>query len=151
MTDEKTVTLPASDVECLLLAAAAVKEIEANLVSMGRDPTFMRRKGHIEEAFDRINKARREETRVIEDPEYNEPPGPGMVEVLRMLEAGQRFDAPPTQPDIAGLIRRRMIVMGTKETYIKWGDRTVSVDSPPGIAYKLTERGRNFLYPTQEE
>jgi hypothetical protein len=162
MTDEKTVTLLASDVECLLLASAAVKEIEAKLVSMGRDPTFMRRKGHIEEAFNRINRARREETRVVEDPEHDALMTPDMVNFLHdMARTGAWPSSPqPTHPTIAGLLRRRMIVMGAEQSWIKWGDQKVDGIGSDKIRYRLTDRGIKWamdtypadtVYPTKEE
>lgn len=140
------ITLDSDDVECLLLAAAIPKEIEARILSVGRDPTMMRRQGDIEAAFNRINVARSQAGRESRDPEYNDPLTANMAAVMQAFRGSSVIHGlSPTDPIISGLVRRRMIVAGTQEVFVKWGDKTVTVHSEPVILHRITDRGMRWL------
>lgn len=167
----KPVTLDSDDVECLLLASAISKEIEARFRSLEDDPQVMRMNGKIGEAFARINRARDDAIRI------EEPFDPAVMskkdwEILRFLENGSQRELgtawnPPlfpeeihdipdkhdafivTQHDLQNLRRFRLVVTGEliATTIIKWGDKTEdrTIDAMGKQFVKITPRGQSAL------
>jgi hypothetical protein len=167
----KPVILDSDDVECLLLASAISKEIEARFRSLRDDPQVMRLNNKVGDAFSRINRARGDAIR-IEEPFDSVLMSKKDWEILRFLEDGNPKELgtawnPPlftdevhstptqhdyfivTQYDLDKLRRFRLVIVGEliATTIIKWGDKTEdsTIDAMGKQFVKIAPRGQATL------
>jgi hypothetical protein len=143
----KPVILDSDDVECLLLASALSKEIEARVRSLQHDPQVMRLNNKIGDAFSRINRARGDAIRIEEPFDPNRDLTHGDWLLLEKLHDQNRIRVDNINA-YSNLRRFRLVVMGHEVTTIKWGDKTdgALVDESQGVMYvKLTDKGRALV------
>lgn len=145
------VTLDSDDVEVLLNAAAGIRKVEDALQAIRQDPAMLRiyKSGKIGQSLDRVNKARASAIR--ED--YPRPPkdwAPSKEQwqqLTRLSAAGLNGMIVGDLGDYSTLRSFGLVVLGTVNEYVNWGDRTQDmIGATTTIRAKLTEEGRQFIH-----
>ena len=147
------VTLDSDDVEVLLNAVGAAKEIERILKAVKQDPAMIRleAKGVIDAALDRVNRARGLAIREApaEPPRGWKPTDEQAKTLDRLWAAGESGVASSEVESYATLRQHGLVVAGQVNEYITWGDRTVATRSLGFQRFKLTEVGVEYMRSVQ--
>lgn len=150
----KTVQVQAEDLETLLFATGAIKDIENALNQRARDTFYLRVESRITQAHNALATEWRRATREPH-PEWNQPISDSDVCLIRELwpavedpTLDVRFfpkevpNDPGFMPRIRSLRNKGMIEVGNKQEVIFWGDRASENIGAVKLVVNLTPRGR---------
>ncbi len=147
----KPVTIDSDDVEVLLNAAAGIRKVEDALRAIRQDPAMIRiyKSGKIGESLDRVNKAR---ARAIRE-DYPRPPDnwvpteKQMTQIARLSAAGPNGLVIDAISDYSTLRSYGLVVIGTVNEYVNWGDRTQDmIGATTATRAKMSDEGKRFLH-----
>lgn len=144
----KPVTVDSDDLEVLLVASAATREIEKMMRTFANDPAATRVQGKIMETHARLNKQRGEAIRETDNPapkRFSE----SILRCLRMLATtanpmGITYDQGWTD-EIGTLRAYELVVMGQCNELVVWGDKTESAEALPRQRARITQKGLDWL------
>lgn len=147
----KPVTVDSDDLEVLLNASVAGREIEKIIKAVRADPAQIRleAKGEIEQSMSRVSRARADAIRHPGDrsPDYGKPPE-GQAENSHMAWLFfETCNEPGIVVDVRswdGLRAKGLVVMGNATEHIKWGDGDQQAIPHARLRVKLTTIGRQW-------
>ncbi len=146
MTDDPAVTLPASDLHALIIAAELGARVQDEVLGVTQDVMFKRKQPTFREVVTRCNRVYSEAVRVRDNPyEGRDPAGYEIVQMREIADARQGFLRVPDIRKFESLVLKRLAVCGTGNYYVAWGDKSKTTTTDVMQYVRLTDRGHQWL------
>lgn len=139
------VTVDSDDLESLLLAAELGARVQSDVMACTSDAAYKRRAPDMRESSDRVRTLRDRAIRPKDNPYEDRPPSQAEIRIMESIADDGGVMRVHSIVDYQDLISKGLVIGGTGNFIIKWGNKTQSGLTDTRQFVKLTQKGLEWL------